>query len=91
MRVPIKLFLIFGLITIHRLYAVSTGQDIVIAPFKEAYVVDINESEELFENCPVYHLDDPRQVLLHNGWKGNGDFSAQSKVFLEFQFYFFPI
>ena len=72
-------------------YAVSNGHDTAIAPFKETYVVDINESEELFENSPAYSLDNPRQILFHNGWQGNEDYAfrlrffwSSSSIFLRF-------
>ena len=81
MKSTLEILLLFILTNFHWAYAVVTGHTVAIAPFKETYVVDINESEELFENCPTYQLNNPRQVLFHNGWKGNEDFAAQTKIF----------
>ena len=75
--------IIFGFIVLNQncVHAVSNGHDIAMTPFKETYVVDINESEGLFENCPTLQMDNPRQILLRNGWTGNDDYAFKTRLF----------
>ena len=81
MKLTISILVLFLFISPNWLHGVSTGHNIAIAPFRETHGVDIHDSEELFDSCPGYLLDNPRQFLLHNGWKGDDDFSAKVRLF----------
>ena len=57
-------------------YAVILDDD-VIAPALSADDIVFEENSEALRDCPVYRIDHPRQITLHNDWRGEVDYSAQ--------------
>ena len=75
------LFFVTLILPVKYVNAVATGLDIVIAPSVQTHFLEITESENLFDVCPVYELNNPRQILQHNGWEGELDYGAQVRLF----------
>ncbi len=70
--------LLAGVIPLH---AMPDGSISVIAPLIDFEISDIEESEPLFDDCPIYGLDNPRQTRVNDNWTGPDDFRAQVRSF----------
>ncbi len=73
------------------LYAVPDGNNTIITSLLDTQIFELEESEELFEDCPSYRLDNPRQTIMHNGLKANDDYNFHVRTFWNRDSIFFRI